>query len=39
MFHAPIAGQPVFTAQWADKTHALYTNPACLERAKKDKDD
>ena len=33
--HAPIAGQKIMTCSWADDSHTLCTNPACLERAAK----
>ena len=36
--HGPIAGQPVLTAKWADKTKTLCTNPMCVEKAAKDKE-
>jgi hypothetical protein len=35
--HGPIAGQPVLTAKWADKTKTLCTNPMCLEKAEAEK--
>jgi hypothetical protein len=31
--HAPPAGQPGLTCEWADKSQTHCTNPACLERA------
>ena len=37
--HGPIAGQPVITCEWADKTKTLCTNPLCLEKAKIDNAD
>jgi hypothetical protein len=31
---APIAGQQIVSCAWADETHTLCTNPACLRTAK-----